>query len=750
MYKIILNLLLLFWFSSASAQDLLVEQNLPQIVPRTIIALYDSNQYASAKLSKIHLIAEMPLNHLGYRVEHYDINKTLPNIANRNDVVGVITWFSNGVDEPLKLLSWLNEAVDNDKKIVIMGYFGFTSNRNNVVTSPVLVNRFLKKIGIKDLGQLIDLTYDLRYSFIDSKMMEYERKFNDITFPFQRVEKIDENAKSYLRINVNNKYQSDLVVISDKGAYVGENYTYNHDKEGSLNKRDWYLNPFLFFKTAFEADELPKPDVTTLAGRRIYYSHIDGDGWNNVTQLEEYRNKKILSSQVIMDKAIKPFSDLPISVSIIAAEIDPLWVGTDQSVKIAKEIFELPQVEVASHTYSHPFSWQFFADENPDKEKQYLKLYKTGNWEVKKHDSAVISFLQDRLHKKISSSVAESYSDDYKVPRAYANEKFSIDKEINGAIEKINKLAPAGKEVKIVMWSGNTSPFEKALKLTRLAGVANINGGDTRFDPDYPSIGFVSPIGYKLGNEYQVYASASNENTYTDLWTAKFHGFKYLINTVKKTETPIRLKPFNIYYHMYSGEKEASLNAVISNLSYARTQNIIPITASNYSNIAQGFDKVQLKKITANSWQILNRGKLQTIRFDDAIFKKLDMQNSFGVIGQKHYQSSLYVYLDENVSEPIIAIDKFNEFYKTPTSPLPYLIDSRWRVWNLEHNKNNFTFKASGFGNMQMKWWVVQDGKYKITINNKTIVNVSTQNNILNINIPSTNLDDVKVKIEFL
>jgi len=28
---------------------------------------------------------------------------------------------------------------------------------------------------------------------------------------------------------------------------------------------------------------VPKPDTTTLAGRRIYYSHIDGDGWKELT-----------------------------------------------------------------------------------------------------------------------------------------------------------------------------------------------------------------------------------------------------------------------------------------------------------------------------------------------------------------------------------------------------------------------------------------------------------------------------------
>ena len=113
-------------------------------------------------------------------------------------------------------------------------------------------------------------------------------------------------------------------------------------------------------------------------------------------------------------------------------------------------------------------------------------------------------------------------------------------------------------------------PWELAVHLTRVAGVQNINGGDTRFDPEFPSYASVAPIGRQVGKERQIYVSTSNENTYTDSWTQNYSAFRYLRKTLDNSETPLRLKPFTIYYHMYSGERDASLRSLLSNFDYAR------------------------------------------------------------------------------------------------------------------------------------------------------------------------------------
>src|SRR5690348_8362374 len=85
-------------------------------VPRTIIALYDSKSTTVAT-SYVHALAEMPLNHLGLAVEYHDINTPLPEIADRPDVRGVITWFiSTPQMHAQDYWQWAIKALEAGKK----------------------------------------------------------------------------------------------------------------------------------------------------------------------------------------------------------------------------------------------------------------------------------------------------------------------------------------------------------------------------------------------------------------------------------------------------------------------------------------------------------------------------------------------------------------------------------------------------------------------------------------------------------
>ena len=253
---------------------------------------------------------------------------------------------------------------------------------------------------------------------------------------------------------------------------------------------------------------------------------------------------------------------------------------------MAREIFALPNVEPSSHTHSHPLFWQYFARYSREQEKALLNHYpqKPKDKFAPPGSSVVSDNAKDgwddppETAQKEEPPLKQGINDEpvdvvlkkyYQTPRSYACKPFSLDDEISGSITRINELAPEGKKVKLLQWSGDTSPFEKALAKTREAGATNINGGDSRFDNEYPSYSSVAPIGLKVGDERQIYSSNSNENTYTSLWTARFFGYRYLQTTVLNTESPMRVSPFNLYFHIFSGEKQASLNAVKENVEFA-------------------------------------------------------------------------------------------------------------------------------------------------------------------------------------
>ena len=112
-------------------------------------------------------------------------------------------------------------------------------------------------------------------------------------------------------------------------------------------------------------------------GAGVYQSlDIDGDGWRNVSLVKGYRKDQIYSSRVVLEEAIAPYPDLPITVGPIAADLDPEWSGDPEAQQIAREIFALPQVEVGHHTYSHPFEWGFFEEYTTLKEAPFATLYK--------------------------------------------------------------------------------------------------------------------------------------------------------------------------------------------------------------------------------------------------------------------------------------------------------------------------------------------------------------------------------------
>jgi hypothetical protein len=104
---------------------------------------------------------------------------------------------------------------------------------------------------------------------------------------------------------------SALLVTGLHGGYAARGF--KHFASYSRNQLPWYLNPFEFFRLAFATDEVPKPDRNTIAGRRIYYSHIDGDGWRNQTEAR-YRAERIPAAEVILRDAIRLFPDLPVTV----------------------------------------------------------------------------------------------------------------------------------------------------------------------------------------------------------------------------------------------------------------------------------------------------------------------------------------------------------------------------------------------------------------------------------------------------
>ncbi len=686
-------------------------------VPRTILAFYDGTGFEDIRFTPIHRVAEMPLNHLGLVVSYHDLRQPLPTGAELEGVRGAIAWFTGDVmPNPGAFIEWSHRFIDSGRQLAIFGSLGFANDRSGKQTSAEAINGLLQRIGLRFDGRRIELTHNVRIIRRDRGLLDFETPLPRQLPAYDRIVKVDPLVEAHLIVREGNDSSTDATPISThpNGGFVALDFV--HRGDNLTTSRQLYLDPFEYFRRAFRTDDLPKPDTTTLVGRRIYYSHIDGDGWRNLTHVKEYAQRRAMSAEVVLREAVEAFPDLPVTVAPIVGDLDPAWFGSAQSMEIARRFFDLPQVEMASHTWSHPFDWGFFADSDPVKEMLLLKRYpkRPGGNDDQAWAAAARRVAGQREQSISYEGKVLGSQGSYAVPRVYAVKPFDLALEIQGSIDFLNGLAPAGKQVTLLQWSGNCLPWENAIVATYAAGVLNLNGGDTRFDRERPSYTSVASIGRKMPRGIQIYASNANENVYTELWTSRFFGFTFLGQTWRNTEQPIRVKPKNLYYHMYSGEKAASLHALLSNLKDAESEPIAAITASAFSALALGFYSTDIADLGEGRWQIANRGKLQTIRFDRALDRKVDFARSSGVIGQQHFQGSLYVALDPEDPLPVLAIVANDRPDSLPAAGRPYLVDSRWPIEGVAVDRDRLSFRARGFGPGAMTWRVDEPGRYEV------------------------------------
>lgn len=355
----------------------------------------------------------------------------------------------------------------------------------------------------------------------------------------------------------------------------------------------WRVDPFWLFG-ALRAPGEPALDTTTLNGRRMFYAHIDGDGFSNRAH---FRGTPY-AAEVIRDQVLA-HTWLPTTASIIVREV----IGHPALEAIARSIFALPNVHAASHTYTHPFDWE----------------------------KGIVP------HLGATSDNADQALDEPHKPLVPTH-------EIDDSIRYIQTLLPPGKQVEAVFWSGAANPTAPYLARTAALGVANLNGGDPVLDTAFPSYANLTPLAHREGPYWQVFASCGNENVFTNLWTGPFDGQMKALALFRFTESPRRMLPVDLYYHYYSGERLAGVKTLQRLYRWAEEQPFCHVTAAEYSRVVQGFFAGAVTPDGPSAWRVSHAGDCRTLRFDDDP-GGVDLRASSGVAGFDHANGSLYVHL---------------------------------------------------------------------------------------------------------
>ncbi len=619
-------------YVSDRSQSLVGVGNL-EVFPRKVLMVQSGGEEEPLDSTRGVRLYSMPLNQLGYDVEYINVQH-LPSRLTRDRYAGVVVALRSDPPNIALWRRWLLARVVQKMPVAILGRMGFPLDP---AAGAVL--------GLSDVQGVENFQVPARV-VKRAPMIGFEM------LPAPDIKSLSNlhlaaGGDVLLQVEVAGR-QYDEAFISSWGGYVSETFTVA--AVNSLPGDRWVVQPMQFFQQALQLPEIPMPVVTTENGLRLLFVHIDGDGFPSRA---EFPGNK-LSAEVLRDRILKKYQ-IPQTVTVIQGEVarDGLYPALSPTLeKIAREIFKLPNVEIGSHTYSHPFTWGFV---------------KGNRMEVP--NSAVLD--------------GPPYIE---IP----GYQFDLKKEIIGSIKYINEhLAPADKKVEIMQWSGDAQPPENAVQMASDAGALNINGGDTTITTSNNSWTAIAPIGVAKGEgdgAYQVYAGEMNENVFTDDWTGPFYGYRRIVETFDLTDSPIRFKPINIYYHFYSATKTSSLKAL--NIAYddALSREVLPIYTTEYVKKVLDWRHVAIGR-KGDKWKIQSGNYLREIYWPSS--KTPRLLGSRGVSGYTRDSRGVYIHMGSSLAEFIMQ--------NKPNQKVPSIDRAAGQVRAFQRHGRNMKFQFGGY-----------------------------------------------------
>jgi polysaccharide biosynthesis protein PelA len=509
-----------------------------EVLPRRLVVLHDSPIGASsAQLTYADALrfTAMPAYYLGLVPEFINVDEqALPPNMHAGEVAGIVTQFSNDRSRPA-LSAWLQKAIAAGVRVASLGQPG-------VGDPATLRATYGLQRRTADLPVQTPVVFSKRDASIGFEITPTAGKleFAAVSAPA--------GSEVLLQARDARGTTMDAVALTPWGGYALTGYSLVRLAAGDDEYR-WAFDPIAFLRSALALPAMPVPDTTTESGRRLLMVHIDGDGFANRSDLRGAP----LASEVLLSEVLERYR-VPTAMSIIEGETAPHGLYPKLSAQmegVARRMFALPHVEIATHTFSHPFTWS----------------------------------------KVEAGAFGKGYSLDL------PGYRFDAEREIQGSIAYIqSRLAPAGKPVVLVQWSGDTNPNEATLQTLEKSGVLAINGGETVVTRAQPSMTHVGPLGIRKGRFFQVYAPNQNENVYTNHFTGPLYGFERVIETFELTERPYRLKPVNIYFHTYAASRRASLEALHRAYRWAMAQPLHPVYPSDYVRKAMNYEDIVIAR----------------------------------------------------------------------------------------------------------------------------------------------------------
>lgn len=611
-------------------------------LPRKVLVLYrEAHIPGDVKDTFFHVAhqhLEMPLNWLGLDAEYVDADKPLPRWEDRKDVRGVVAWLpsTHAFPDPRPVCKWLESGMRSGVKAVFFGQLGF--HRKGAPGTPDIdpeCRAMLAALGVDYRGLEGVDPLDMRISMSDARFIGFERKPDLSQSQDLSHTRLLPGATALVSLEIKTDQERDLApaAVTKGGGIALTPFDLYSNVTLVPVRYAWVIDPFAFLAAALDLKGWPRPDTTTLNGRRVYATHIDGDGFFNASELD----RRMMSGEVYLKRFIEKRPESPFSVSLIAGYYDLDLYKDRASIDLSRRALVRPNVEPAAHGYSHPLVWL------------------TGVPAIK-------------------------------IPRYTVNAGM----ETGGAARLIGeRILQSTAPPTLFFWTGDCLPRAEDLAAARDAGLLAVNGGGGRFDAVYPSYAYLMPLSRQVGGLRQLYSPSNNENEFTNLWTGPYYGYRDAVTTFKRTGSPRRVKPVNIYVHFYSAEKYAGIAALTSVYDWAYSQPLHPVFMGRYVASVRDFFEMKMERLASGRFRVSGGPLVRTLRFDDPMGEP-DLTASKGVIGFKRDLGSLFVHLDDSPDRELV--------FSAKPPRRPFLEESNFEVLDWAAEPSKVTFKKQG-------WW---------------------------------------------
>lgn len=662
-----------------------------ELQPRRVLILHNGDEAVDIHYSNAHRFLQMPLNHMGYIVEYADTRQPLPQGIYRDRYAGVATWFSGYVSaaKGKELSRWLLARAAEGMPLALLDDFGFSPDKSWAAQLGLQVGDLGLQGPLKTVHQHAMMGLEIAPP-LPSK--EYE--------PVRLTPQAAAKAIPLLELQDQRGQRVVAGAIMPWGGFILDPFVVE-ELPGTEQHR-WVVDPFAFLTQALRLPPIPVPDVTTENGRRLLLAHIDGDGFPSRAEMAG----SPFAPEVLLKEVLEKYR-IPHTMSVIEAEIAPHGLYPQYSAQLedaARRIFKLPHVELASHSYSHPFLWN-----------------------------------QEAKHGIFLDETQKDYHLDL------PGYTFNLEREIVESSRYIEqRLAPAGKKVKVMLWTGDTAPGVEALAIAYGAGLLNMNGGDTFISRNQPSLTAIRSHGLQKGGYTQVFAPITNENIYTNLWQGPFYGFERAIETFEMTGQPRRIKAVNIYYHTYSASKRAGLQALHKVYRWALAQPLHPVFASEYIRKVLDFYEFAVAR-DGQGWRVRAGDALRTVRVP-ASWGPLVWGQSQQVAGYHPGPEGYYLHLAAANAYFEMAASATNN----PVVRRPFLYDANARLQQWQPNADASRIDLQLQGHVPLQFSLAQAQHCQVRAGQRVLTPLKSPTNLTRSDVQQFQLNETHAALQIV